>query len=251
MLKIAYIIAGILVLAGCADILVNNPYQGQGVLNSNSSIAQRSSDQSLIEIVRQLDDIQSQVSRIQGQAEDLEYQSQATQDRQRTLYVDLDDRLQDLERSISALNSMNVVNEENIIFGELPVPGGTDEENYQAAFELLKEQNYELASLSFIRFLTAYPGSGLIDNAQYWLSESYYASNQFEQALAQFSKVINEYPRSRKIPDALLKIGYCNFELGNWDQARLVLTKIQNEYPQSTVAKLAEQRLKVMNDRGL
>ena len=69
MLKIAYIIAGILVLAGCADIPVNNPYQGQGALNSNSSIAQRSSDQSLIEIVRQLDDIQSQVSRIQGQAE--------------------------------------------------------------------------------------------------------------------------------------------------------------------------------------
>lgn len=249
MSKCAYIFIGISTLVGCADIPVNNTYQG--TLNSNSNVTQRSNDQSLIEIARQLDDIQGQVSQIQGQTEDLIYQSQATQDRQRALYVDLDDRLQDLERSISALNSMNVVNEEEIIFGELPVPGGTDEENYQAAFELLKEQSYELASLSFIRFLAAYPGSSLIDNAQYWLSESYYASNQFEQALAQFSKVINEYPRSRKIPDALLKVGYCNFELGNWDQARLVLTKIQNEYPQSTVAKLAEQRLKVMNDRGL
>jgi len=249
MSKYAYIFIGISALVGCADIPVNNTYQG--TLNSNSNVAQRSNDQSLIEIARQLDDIQGQVSQIQGQTEDLTYQSQATQDRQRTLYVDLDDRLQDLERSISALNSMNVVNKEEILFGELPIPGGTDEENYQAAFELLKEQNYELASLSFIRFLAAYPGSSLIDNAQYWLSESYYASNQFEQALAQFSKVINEYPRSRKIPDALLKVGYCNFELGNWDQARLILTKIQNEYPQSTVAKLAEQRLKVMNDRDL
>ena len=242
MSKCAYIFIGMSALAGCADIPVNNTYQD--TLNSNSNVAQRSNDQSLIEIARQLDDIQGQVSQIQGQTEDLTYQSQATQDRQRALYVDLDDRLQDLERSISALNSMNVVNEEEIIFGELPIPGGTDEENYQAAFELLKEQNYELASLSFIRFLAAYPGSSLIDNAQYWLSESYYASNQFEQALAHFSKVINEYPRSRKIPDALLKVGYCNFELGNWDQARLVLTKIQNEYPQSTVAKISRATIK-------
>jgi tol-pal system protein YbgF len=246
MLRHAFIIIGTLIAGGCADLPVNDNYQSE-----NSNIMQRSNDQSLIEIARQLDSIQEQVTQIQGQTEDLNYQSQATQDRQRALYVDLDDRLQDLERSISALNSMNVVNEEEIIFGELPVPGGTDEDNYQAAFELLKEQNYELASLSFIRFLAAYPGSSLIDNAQYWLSESYYASNQFDQALSQFTKVVNEYPRSRKIPDALLKIGYCNYELANWDQARLVLNRIQTEYPQSTVAKLAEQRIKIMNSRGL
>ena len=246
MLRHAFIIIGTLIAGGCADLPVNDNYQSE-----NSNIMQRSNDQSLIEIARQLDSIQEQVTQIQGQTEDLKYQSQATQDRQRALYVDLDDRLQDLERSISALNSMNVVNEEEIIFGELPVPGGTDEDNYQAAFELLKERNYELASLSFIRFLAAYPGSSLIDNAQYWLSESYYASNQFDQALSQFTKVVNEYPRSRKIPDALLKIGYCNYELGNWDQARLVLNRIQTEYPQSTVAKLAEQRIKIMNSRGL
>ena len=46
----------------------------------------------LIEIARQLDNIQEQVTQIQGQTEDLQYQSQATQDRQRALYVDLDDR---------------------------------------------------------------------------------------------------------------------------------------------------------------
>ena len=81
--------------------------------------------------------------------------------------------------------------------------------------------------------------------------ESYYATNQFPQALEQFTKVIEIYPRSRKVSDALLKIGYCHYELGNWGDARAVFTKIQNDYSDSTVAKLAEQRIKVMNDRNL
>ncbi|MBG62061.1 MAG: tol-pal system protein YbgF [Woeseiaceae bacterium] len=234
---------------GCAQAPVSGAYQNPQTSLQNQPM--RSNEQGIMEIVRQLDDLQRQVSEMQGSLEDLDYKSQSTQDRQRALYIDLDDRLQDLERSISALNSMNIVDEDEILLGELPVPGGTDQENYQAAFELLKEQEYELASLAFIRFLSSFPGSSLIDNAQYWLSESYYAANQFQQALDQFSKVIEYYPRSRKVSDALLKIGYCHFELGDWNQARSIFEKIQNDYPDSTVAKLAEQRIKVLNDRNL
>lgn len=234
---------------GCAQAPVSGAYQNPQTSLQNQPM--RSNEQGIMEIVRQLDDLQRQVSEMQGSLEDLDYKSQSTQDRQRALYIDLDDRLQDLERSISALNSMNIVDEDEILLGELPIPGGTDQENYQAAFELLKEQEYELASLAFIRFLSSFPGSSLIDNAQYWLSESYYAANQFQQALDQFSKVIEYYPRSRKVSDALLKIGYCHFELGDWNQARSIFEKIQNDYPDSTVAKLAEQRIKVLNDRNL
>ena len=234
---------------GCAQAPVSGAYQNPQTSLQNQPM--RSNEQGIMEIVRQLDDLQRQVSEMQGSLEDLDYKSQSTQDRQRALYIDLDDRLQDLERSISALNSMNIVDEDEILLGELPVPGGTDQENYQAAFELLKEQEYELASLAFIRFLSSFPGSSLIDNAQYWLSESYYAANQFQQALDQFSKVIEYYPRSRKVSDALLKIGYCHFELGDWNQARSIFEKVQNDYPDSTVAKLAEQRIKVLNDRNL
>ena len=249
--KIRYvcIVAFAVLTNGCAQAPVNGAYQNPQASVQNPSM--RSNEQGIMEIVRQLDDLQRQVAQMQGSLEDLDYKSQSTQDRQRSLYIDLDDRLQDLERSISALNSMNIVDEDEILLGELPVPGGTDQENYQAAFELLKEQEYELASLAFIRFLSSFPGSSLIDNAQYWLSESYYAANQFQLALDQFTKVIENYPRSRKVSDALLKIGYCHFELGDWNQARYVFEKIQNDYPDSTVAKLAEQRIKVLNDRNL
>ena len=109
----------IALLSGCANTAANNSYQGSQ--NGMQDLPLRSNDQGIIEIVRQLDELQRELSMIQGKTEDLEYQSQSTQERQRSLYIDLDDRLQDLERSISALNSMNVVDEDEIIIGELPL----------------------------------------------------------------------------------------------------------------------------------
>jgi TolA-binding protein len=43
--------------------------------------------------------------------------------------------------------------------GQLPVPGGSDRDNYQAAFELLKEQRYEPAAMAFQQFLVSFPDS--------------------------------------------------------------------------------------------
>ena len=91
--------------------------------------------------------------------------------------------------------------------GQLPVPGGSDRDNYQVAFELLKEERYDMAAASFQQFLVAFPNSELADNAQYWLAESYYATDKFEQALRDFEIVINDYPRSRKVPDASTEDG--------------------------------------------
>jgi len=71
-----------------------------------------------------------------------------------------------------------------------------------------------------------------------------------EEALAQFQVVLSAYPRSRKIPDALLKIGYSYYELEQWDGARSALQTVRDEHPDSTAARLAEQRLKRMDDEG-
>ena len=68
--------------------------------------------------------------------------------------------------------------------------------------------------------------------------------------MPQFQQVIGKYPRSRKVPDALLKIGYANYELERWDAARDALGKVQGEYPETTAARLAEQRIKRMDDEG-
>ena len=204
---------------------------------------------SLIELTMQVDELQRENAALQGRAETLEHNAESTASRQRDLYVDLDDRLQSLERNVQS-RTVNVLDGGSLAPGQLPVPGGSDRDNYQAAFELLKEQRYEPAALAFQQFMVSFPESQLADNAQYWLAESYYVTDQFEDALRQFQVVITDFPRSRKVPDALLKIGYSNYELERSDAARSALARVQSDYPDTTAARLAEQRLKRMDDEA-
>ncbi len=206
---------------------------------------------SLVDLTLQTDELQQRTSELQGRTESLEHEADGTAERQRDLYADLDMRIQNLERlTKGSAGAVSVLDGGPLAPGQLPVPGGSDRDNYQAAFELLKQQRYELAAMAFQQFLVSYPDSQLADNAQYWLAESYYVTQKYDVALAEFEKVINNYPRSRKVPDALLKVGYCNYELARWNGARRALGRVQADYPDTTAARLAEQRLKRMDSDG-
>ncbi len=205
---------------------------------------------SLVDLTLQMDEVQRQAAELQGRIERLEYGLESDGERQRTLYADLDDRIQALEGNLKRAGAVNVLDGGQLAPGELPVPGGSDRDNYQAAFELLKQQRYEQAAMAFRQFLVTYPDSELADNAQYWLAESYYVTDDFAEALDQFTVVIERHPRSRKVPDALLKMGYCNYELERFSNARAALRRVQEDFPDTTAARLAEQRLKRMTDEG-
>jgi tol-pal system protein YbgF len=235
-------------MAGCA---VNQPEEDPMVTQLNdlerrlAAVERILANGSLVDMAVQVDNLQRQVAELRGSSEKLEYDAQETANRQRDLYQDLDERIQNLEQGGRAAGAAPGTGS-----GALPVPGGSDRDNYQAAFELLKDQQYEQAASAFEQFLSSYPDSELAGNAQYWLAESYYVTEKFNDALREFQVVIDRFPRSRKVPDALLKMGYCNHELGNWDQARAALGRVQREFADTTAARLAEQRLTRMSEEG-
>ena len=209
---------------------------------------------SLVDLTVQMDSVQRETARLRGQTEELQYNAESTATRQRDLYADIDERVRAIEAQLqggrSSGGAVNVMDGGSLTPGQLPVPGGSDRDNYQAAFELIKEERYEQSALAFQAFLAAYPESQLADNAQYWLAESHYVTGQFQTALQQFETVTSRYPDSRKVPDALLKIGYCNYELQRWNDARAALTRVQSESPDTTAARLAQQRLSRMDEEG-
>ena len=244
-----------LLLAGC-ELMAPQPPQEDPVLVKLEDIERRLgalervlATGSLIDLTVQVDDLQRQTADLRGRTETLEHNSEGTSDRQRDLYVDLDNRIRELERSQRSI-PVTVPPVAVAAPGQLPVPAGSDRENYEAAFELLKEQQYENAGVAFQQFLVSFPDSQLADNAQYWLAEAYYVTDKFEEALIQFQLVLSGYPRSRKIPDALLKIGYSYYELRRWDEARAALERVRTDHGDSTAARLADQRLKRMADEG-
>ena len=247
--RILKVSAMLVVLSACATA----PPQEDPILLKLAELERRMvtlervvQNDSLVNLLNTVESMQQDMNQLRGQVEELEFSAEATGKRQRELYVDLDQRMQTLEQRGSVTPSGRA----GLSAGQLPVPGGSDRGNYQAAFELLKESRYEEAAMAFTQFMVAYPESELADNAQYWLAESYYVSQKFEEALPAFEKVVNDHPTSAKVPDALLKIGYCNYELQNWNDARDALVRVEAEYPDTTAARLASQRIARMRSEN-
>lgn len=117
---------------------------------------------------------------------------------------------------------------------------------YQQAFELLKQAQYDQAIIAFRQFIAANPASEFADNAQYWLGEAHYVIHQYQQAIVEYDKLVTQYPASQKVTHALLKIGYSYYELGQSGQAKRHLEDLKQRYPGTTAARLAEQRLNTM-----
>jgi len=216
-------------------------------------------NQSLIQLSAEVEKLRSENQALRGELDKLRYDSTNSDNRQRELYVDLDRRLQNMEASqrTAAAAPAPVVSAPPVASNSAPPvrsapppparPVGSDQQNYQAAFELIQARKYEDASRAFRDFLTAFPQSPLADNAQYWLAETHYVRRQFKDALPEFTKVTTQYPQSAKMPDALLKIGYCQVELGDKAAARTSLQQVMRQFPDTTAARLASQRLEQLS----
>ncbi|MFQ5882552.1 MAG: tol-pal system protein YbgF [Candidatus Methylomirabilales bacterium] len=126
-----------------------------------------------------------------------------------------------------------------VVQGSLPSP----EEVYRTGLSDYTKGNYDLAISSFKTYLTFFPKTSLVPNAQYWLAESYYSKREYLQAIREFDKVVKEYPDSTKVPSAMLKQGYAYLELGETAQGRRALRGLIAKFPRSREARLAQDRL--------
>lgn len=249
-LMAALLAAGVLA-AGCAlppeedPVLLKLDELDQRV----ASIERVVRNESLLQIAAELETLRTEVRELRGNVDALQHEAEGAATRQRDQYLDLDQRLQSLERRTRGGEPLSAApgdGPEPGVVGALPAVGGDESANYQAALELLRQGRYPQAEAAFTQFLADFPESELSDNARYWLAETHYVNREFETALAGFQGVIENYPNSRKVPDALLKAGYCQYELERWDDARSSLEAVVEQFPDSTAARLASQRLERM-----
>lgn len=219
------------------------------------------SGRGLLEMLNRIDQLQREVQNLRGQLEEATNRQDDLLKRQRDLYLDLDRRISALERgggrTAAPLATPGSGGEPAPTDGrevDRPAsPGadsGAENHRYQAAFELLREGNYDAAKEQFRSFLADYPNGSLAANAQYWLGEASYVTRDFDTARADFGKVVADFPDSPKVADALLKLGYLNYETQNWSEARAILSKLAQGYPDSSAARLASQRLERMDKEG-
>ena len=305
--------AGIFFIAGIAAVHAQAPVRASEADLSQrlARVEQLLQNKGLLDMLQRLESMQQEIKQLRGEIEVQGRDIEEMKRRQRALYTDIDQRLQNIEGVAPATNLSSLDNTDtsgnpplqtlspvtgssdqitaqsadnslNIqVLSAEPAPKQQPEANmetqpasvqnqtgqvamaqtppvtetasidpakmqmeYQQAFDLLKQAQYEQAIQAFRSFLEKYPTGEYSDNAQYWLGEAYYVMRQFEQALEEYKKVVANFPNSQKYTHALLKIGYCYHELGNIDEAKKVLQSLISQYPGETASRLAEERLK-------
>lgn len=111
------------------------------------------------------------------------------------------------------------------------LPGETPEAQYEYAFGLLRQAEYDEAELALRTFLDLHPDDLLAGNAQYWLGETYYVRADYQQAAVTFADGYKKYPNSGKAPDNLLKLAMSLGELGKNQEACVALGQLRKEFP--------------------
>jgi len=223
---------------------------------------QQSSNQGVV-LVNQVQNLRAQVQQLQGQIEVLQHQLKLMQQTSKDQYVDLDSRLRRLEKGAPAGSSSAAAPARpasvatastatpTAASGSAPASAATTpadpqaiQDAYNQAFTSLRNGQFVDSARQFRDFIQQYPQSSLAPNAYYWLGESYYTVQNYDVALKTFQRLLALYPDSDKTPGALLKAGYCQDALHQEGQAQKTLQSVIAKYPGSTVAKLAQQRLK-------
>ena len=208
-------------------------------------------NQSLLDLANQNEAMRADLRAMHNDIDQLTNKLETSRKEQHDLYADLDRRMKALEGrggggSAAGPGEAGAAGAGAGAAGSSAASGTDDKAAYQAAFDLLKNSQFDAAIAAFQKFLISFPDSTLADNAQYWLGEANYVNKGFPEAQAAFQKVVDKYPQSRKVPDALLKIGYCQYELKDFDAARRTLSKVTTQFPDSPSGHLAQQRLDSM-----
>lgn len=120
----------------------------------------------------------------------------------------------------------------------------TPEQFYQTAYNDYLMRKYDLAILEFNDFITAFPESDLVDNAQFWIGEAYMNLKNYEDARKSFELLVSQYQTSDKFTAALLKLGLSHAELGDYTNARRIFRDLINRFPFSEESKTADEQLK-------
>ena len=126
----------------------------------------------------------------------------------------------------------------------------SEEETYDAAFDLLKQSLYADAAVAFTQFIQRFPNSELTDDAWYWMGEARFVTREFSQSLGAFQNVINNFMDSPRIPASYLKVGYIQYEYGAYIKARETLNFVLSSFPNHRISVNAKARLEKMAREG-
>ncbi|SRR5690554_39368 len=227
---------------------------GLGLAGVSQAQSSNVSSQSSAELFYMIQQLQGDVRRLQGRVEEQQHEISRLQQQGRDRYVDLDQRILDLSKSIEERPAAAATGAPAEASGggqevvqplkAYRSPDAEEKKAYDEIIELIRNQkDYDTAISRLYEFVDKYPEGDLTVNAYYWLGEVYLAKPQPEQAKQAFTIVATRYADHRKAPDAFYKLGVALDRLGDKEEAVRRMQSVVDRYPQSSAAGLAKKYL--------
>ncbi|PJD92991.1 MAG: tol-pal system protein YbgF [Legionella sp.] len=228
------------------------PHQSNTALKDSASLVER------VQI------LQKELQELRGQMEVQAHELQMLKEQQLTFYKDLDARIStngakapSLKASTpqgSAAPTASVANPAKSSAQTIAVVSNGSKANpadeqiaYLAAYELIKNKQYDKAIAAMQHFVQKYPQGGYSANAYYWLGELYLVKKNYTKAASYFETVLKEFPSSNKKAASLLKAGYAYAAAGNNQLAKQRLQQVVTSFPNTSTAQLASLKLETLN----
>jgi tol-pal system protein YbgF len=215
----------------------------------------------------ELNELHDTISKLIGDVEVLQFELKNSEERNKVLYKELNERMSKLE-SLIEVQSQNISNKPPANIVKNPSENNINEtlkeslteENelaplvdknieldaYAEADSLVKATKYKEAFKALDKFITTYPNSELISKAKYRLGYSQWALKNYNAAIKTYSKIIKIHPNSETIPDAIYGIANCEIQLTRITKAKKTLRNLIKKYPQSEIIPKAKRRLKAL-----
>lgn len=206
-------------------------------------------NRTLLQMLDRIEALQRENSELRAMLEEQAWKLEQLNRRQQELYLDLDQRLQQMERGMSVTGT--AIGEERRSTSGLTSPASSaattvaiapspeEQQAYQAAFTLMSELNYPKAREAFSTFIRDYPQSQDRHIARYWLAEASYMLKDYQRALEAYEQLLQEAPNGGRAADAMLKQVYCYRELKQPQQAEAIARQLQQRFGETPEAAVA------------
>ena len=117
------------------------------------------------------------------------------------------------------------------------------EDQFQLAFDDIRNKNWENARNSLLKFIENYPENQLSGSAHYWLGELYILEKKFRDAALVFAEGFQKFPESIKAPDMLFKLSQTLYEVDKIKESCKTIEKLILDYPKNKLIKSAKKQL--------
>jgi tol-pal system protein YbgF len=216
---------------------------------SLNALTQRveSMSQNQLNFANQTEALRADLARLVGQIEMLTHSLESAQKRQQDFYVDLDNRLRQLE-SLPRTQADTASGSAGDAAASAVPPADPQAEMqaYEAALGYFRTAKYKEAQGAFEGFIAAHPHSSLLPNAHYWLGSSLHQQRAYDAAANAFGHVATTWPDDPKAPDALLAQANALVGAKDVDAALKVLQSLVEKYPTNPAVETARSRIKTL-----